>query len=446
MTTHINRIAWKLIYFLGNLKLAIILLLCIAFVSSLGTIIEQGKTISFYETNYPVSSPVSGFINSEFILFFSLDHVYTASWFLILLFLFGGSLLSCTLSRQIPSLKLARLWKFFRDKNTTNKMGITFSLNNGSLAQFSYLLRQRQYNVIQQGAYIYAYKGLIGKIGPILVHMSIICILIGSILGSLTGFMLQELVPKRELFHLQNIISSGPLSYIPQGFEGYVHDFNIAYNDEGMVDQFYSEIDILDSDLQIQKEKTIFVNEPLRYSGITFYQTDWSIVSLKFNLNGRNNFEISLKEISGENSSRFWIGSLEYAAKNKILVVLQDLTGKYLVYDSEKKLLGQGEIGHKIFFNGNELRLNKILPSTGLQIKSDPGISLVYIGFLFLIFSVLLSYTSYFQIWVVKKQNKLYVYGDTNRAIYFFEKNILEIINSLQSDFLKSKSPSKPLN
>ena len=236
MTSHIHRIAWKLIYFLGNLKLAILLLLCIAFVSSLGTIIEQEKTISFYETNYPMSSPVAGFINSDFILFFSLDHVYSANWFLILLFLFGGSLLSCTLSRQIPSLKLARLWKFFKNKNTSNKMGVTFSLNNGSLTQFSYLLRQRQYNVIQQGPYIYAYKGLIGKIGPILVHMSIICILIGSILGSLTGFMLQELVPKRELFHLQNVISSGPLSYIPQDFEGYIHDFNIAYNDQGMVD------------------------------------------------------------------------------------------------------------------------------------------------------------------------------------------------------------------
>ena len=446
MTSHINRIAWKLIYFLGNLKLAIVLLLFIAFVSSLGTIIEQEKTISFYETNYPLSSPVAGFINSDFILFFNLDHVYTANWFLILLFLFGGSLLSCTLSRQIPSLKLARLWKFFRDKNTSNKIGITFSLNNGSLTQFSYLLRQRQYNVIQQGPYIYAYKGLIGKIGPILVHMSIICILIGSILGSLSGFMLQELVPKRELFHLQNVISSGPLSYIPQDFEVYIHDFNIAYNDQGMVDQFYSEIDILDSDLEVQKEKTIFVNEPLRYSGVTFYQTDWSIVSLKFNLNKRDNLEIPLKEISGENGSRFWIGSLEYGAKNKILVVLQDLTGKYLLYDSEKNLLGQSEIGHKIFFNGNELRLNKVLPSTGLQIKSDPGIPLVYIGFLFLIISVLLSYTSYFQIWVVKKQNKLYVYGDTNRAIYFFEKNILEIINSLQSDFLRSKLPSKPLN
>jgi cytochrome c biogenesis protein len=446
MTSQIQRLLWKFIYLLGNLKLAIILLLFIACMSSLGTIIEQEKTISFYETNYPISNPIAGFINSDLILFFGLDHVYTTSWFLILLFLFGGSLLSCTLSRQIPSLKLARLWKFLRNDSSNNKTSISFSLNNGSLAQFSYLLREKNYNVIQQGPYMYAYKGLVGKIGPILVHMSIICILIGSILGSLTGFMLQELIPKGELFHLQNIISSGSLSYIPQNFEGYIGDFNIAYNDQGMVDQFYSEIDILDNDLQIKKEKTIFVNEPLRYSGVTFYQTDWSIVSLKFTLNNRDNFEVFLREVNGESNSRFWIGSLESEAKSKILIVLQDLTGKYLLYDSEKKLLGQSEIGHKIFFNGNHLRLNKILPSTGLQIKSDPGIPLVYTGFFFLIFSVLISYSSYFQIWIVKKQNKVYVYGDTNRAIYFFEKSILEIINSLQSDSLRFKVPSKPLN
>ncbi len=444
MTSQINRILWKLIYLLGNLRLAIMLLLFIALISSLGTIIEQEKTISFYETNYPISNPIAGFISSEFILFFGLDHIYTTNWFLILLFLFGGSLLSCTLSRQIPSLKLARLWKFFRREKNTTKMGISFSLSNGSLTQFSYLLRQRQYNVIQQGPYIYAYKGLVGKIGPILVHLSIICILIGSILGSLTGFMLQELIPKKELFHLQNVISSGPLSYIPQNFEGYIRDFNIAYNDQGMVDQFYSEIDILDNDLRLKKEKTIFVNEPLRYSGVTFYQTDWSIVSLKFTLNNKEDLEIILKEIGGESNSRFWIGSLESKGDGKVLVVLQDLTGKYLLYDSEKRLLGQSEIGHKLFFSGNELRLNKILPSTGLQIKSDPGIPLVYIGFFFLIFSVLLSYTSYFQIWVVKKQDKVYVYGDTNRAIYFFEKSILEIISNIQNDSLKLKVPSNP--
>jgi cytochrome c biogenesis protein len=443
MTSQIQRLLWKFIYLLGNLKLAIILLLFIACMSSLGTIIEQEKTISFYETNYPISNPIAGFINSDLILFFGLDHVYTTSWFLILLFLFGGSLLSCTLSRQIPSLKLARLWKFPRNDSSNNKTSISFSLNNGSLAQFSYLLREKNYNVIQQGPYMYAYKGLVGKIGPILVHMSIICILIGSILGSLTGFMLQELIPKGEIFHLQNVISSGPLSYIRQDFEGYIQDFNIAYNDQGMVDQFYSEVNILDNDLRIKKQKTIFVNEPLRYSGITFYQTDWSIATLKFTLNKQKSIELPVREIFGESGSRFWIGSVDYEPKNKLIIVLQDLTGRYFLYNSEKRLLGQSEIGHKIFFNGNELRLNKILPSTGLQIKSDPGIPLVYVGFFVLIFSVLVSYTSYFQIWVVKRENRVYVYGDTNRAIYFFEKTVLEMINNLQSNSVKFKVPSE---
>ena len=152
-----------LVNLLINLKFALVLLALIASFSSLGSILEQDQPRNFYETNYPISNSIAGFINSDFILFFGLDHVYTANWFLILLFLFGGSLLSCTLSRQIPSLKLARLWKFLRrESNNNNKMGITFSLSNGSLSQFSYLLRQRQFNVIQQGPYIYAYKGLIG--------------------------------------------------------------------------------------------------------------------------------------------------------------------------------------------------------------------------------------------------------------------------------------------
>jgi cytochrome c biogenesis protein len=120
--------------------------------------------------------------------------------------------------------------------------------------------------------------------------------------------------------------------------------------------------------------------------------------------------------------------------KDKIILVLQDLTGKYLVYSSEKKLLGESEVGHKISFKGTSFRVESIIPSTGIQIKSDPGIPLVYIGFLFLIFSIVFSYTSYFQIWAMKKNGQMYVYADTNRAIYFFEKNILEIVDKLQNE------------
>ena len=105
----LNRTVWKIVYSLGNLQLAIFLLLIIAILSSLGTIIEQDKNSLFYEINYPVSSPVMGFLSSDTIFLLGLDHIYTSSWFLLLLVVFGSSLVSCTFSRQVPSLKLARI-------------------------------------------------------------------------------------------------------------------------------------------------------------------------------------------------------------------------------------------------------------------------------------------------------------------------------------------------
>ena len=75
MLTTFNRILWKILYSLGNLQLAILLLLIIAIVSSLGTFIEQDKSVLFYETNYPVDTPIFGFIASDFILLLiQIDH------------------------------------------------------------------------------------------------------------------------------------------------------------------------------------------------------------------------------------------------------------------------------------------------------------------------------------------------------------------------------------
>jgi len=68
MILQLNRIFWKLIYSVGNLQLAIVLLLLISVFSSLGTIIEQEKSTDFYELNYPITSPIFGFISSKFIL------------------------------------------------------------------------------------------------------------------------------------------------------------------------------------------------------------------------------------------------------------------------------------------------------------------------------------------------------------------------------------------
>lgn len=433
MLKKVNRNAWLIANRLGNLQFAIVLLLLIAAFSSLGTFIEQGKDSSFYELNYPDLKPFFGFISAKVILFLGLDHVYTTWWFVLNILLFVISLFSCTLVRQLPSLKFSRLWRFYNTYQSMNKFNVKSIVDNASLTKLSFQLKKNNYNVVQEGQFIYAYKGLIGRISPVIVHASIILILFGSVIGSASGFMTQELVPTNTLFHLRNIINSGPLSVVPQDIEGYVADFKIAYSEEGVIDQFYSDLSVLDTNISLLSKKTIYVNEPLRYKGIVFYQTDWGIADLTLQIDGKQYAELPLSLVDAPSNNRFWISNFSRLNDLKIenvLLVLQDLTGKVSLYDSDKNIIAEVQVGEEFSLNGHTLRILNIVPSTGLQVKSDPGTILVYIGFLMLMISTLLSYVSYSQIWAFKNDNNIYVAGQTNRAIYYFEKQFGEIIKN----------------
>jgi cytochrome c biogenesis protein len=356
MLKKINRNAWFVANRLGNLQFAIVLLLLIALFSSIGTFIEQGKDNDFYQLNYPNTEPLFGFINAKSIFLLSLDHIYTAWWFILIIVLFVMSLFSCTLIRQLPSLKFSRLWRFYDTYQSMNKFKVKTIVDDASLAKLIFQLKESNYNVVQEGKFIYAYKGLIGRISPVIVHASIILILFGSVIGSASGFMTQELVPTNTLFHLRNILNSGPFSKVPQNLEGYVKDFKIAYSDEGIIDQFYSDLSILDTNMSQLSNKIIYVNEPLRYQGIVFYQTDWGIANLTFIIDNNRVFDISLTLVDNASSNRFWISNLSQFSTlqlNNLLLVLQDLTGKLSIYDSDKNIIAEVEVGKEFVLNGH---------------------------------------------------------------------------------------------
>ena len=56
-----------------------------------------------------------------------------------------------------------------------------------------------------------------------------ILVLFGTIVGSLFGFKAQEIVPKTENFHIQNIINNGPLTISSKNMQPVVNDFWITY-------------------------------------------------------------------------------------------------------------------------------------------------------------------------------------------------------------------------
>ena len=70
----------RLIAFLADLRVAIVLLLVIALASALGTAIPQGDPASSYIEAY-ADTPWLGLLHGEQVLQLQLDHVYSSGWF-----------------------------------------------------------------------------------------------------------------------------------------------------------------------------------------------------------------------------------------------------------------------------------------------------------------------------------------------------------------------------
>ena len=93
---------------LASLQLAIYLLFIIGILIGIGTVIEQDQPLSFYQENYPENNAILGFISWKFIILFQLNEIYNSYWFFLILVFFGATLISCTFTTQLPSLKQFR--------------------------------------------------------------------------------------------------------------------------------------------------------------------------------------------------------------------------------------------------------------------------------------------------------------------------------------------------
>lgn len=411
----------------ADLRFAIFILLLISFCSIIGTIIEQDQPIEIYKNNYPLSNPIFGFLSWDKILFFGFDHVYKTWWFLFLIFLFGCSLIVCSFLQQVPSIKIARRCQFFRTSNPFYKLKISTILKNSSINKILARIKKKQYSIFQQRNMIYCYKGLIGRIAPIIVHFSMILILLGTIVGALFGFKAQEIVPKTETFHIQNILSTGPLSFIPKR-SARINDFWIKYTKMKTISQFYSDLSILNSQGNEIKRKTISVNDPLVFKGVYYYQTDWNLVGLRFQIMNNQIIEYPLTNIFGNQEKVWltWIDNKEDSSQG-LIILISNLEGYCSIYNNLGQFLGNLEINESENFI-QSISFLETISSTGLQIKIDPGISLIYFGFFFLMLSSLISYITYSQIWMIYQNQQIFIGGNTNRALFDFELEFLKLI------------------
>jgi len=415
---------------LANLQFAIGLLFTIGFMIAIGTIIEQDQGLSFYKENYPEIKPVFGFLSWKIIILLGFDRVYSAWWFVITLILFGSSLLACTFTTQLPSVKTFKIWKFITKQKQYNNLKVNSDIKSGISNTVAFNCNDNKYHVFRQHKRSYAYSGLLGRVAPVIVHISIIVLLLGSTIGSFNSYTAQEIVPRGEIFHMQNLTKLGNISYIPQTLFCRINNFWITYTKDLKPDQFYSDLSLFDKKGNELKRKIIFVNEPLVYKNLTMYQTDWNIVGIKLRLNNEKTFQVPFKKIT-KGGNRFWFGSLSLnnVLETDLTMVLNDLNGKVYFYNPKGTLIQECYVGEFIFNNNNfKLQVSEIITSTGLQMKSDPGLGTVYFSFFLLILSIYVSFFTYSQIWLVELADAIKIGGNSNRSVLFFQEDFRKII------------------
>ncbi|GLU09004.1 hypothetical protein SLE2022_258840 [Rubroshorea leprosula] len=432
----VKRLPRRALAVLSNLSLAIGEMFTIAGLMAVGTIIDQGETPEFYFQKYPEDSPVLGFFTWKWVLTLGLDHMYSSPIFLGMLVILAASLMACTYTTQIPIVKVAKRWNFIQSADAIRKQEFSDTLPKASVRDLGILLMGAGYEVFLKGPSLYAFKGLAGRFAPIGVHLAMLLIMAGGTLSAAGSFRGSVTVPQGLNFVIGDVLGpSGFLSIPTEAFntEVHVNRFYMDYYDSGEVSQFHTDLSLLDLKGKEVMRKTISVNDPLRYGGITMYQTDWSFSALQILKDDEGPFNLAMAPLKLNGDKKLFgtflpVGDTNSANVKGISMLARDLQS-IVIYDQEGKFAGVRRPNSKlpIEIDGTKIEIVDAIGSTGLELKTDPGVPIVYAGFGALMLTTCVSYLSHAQVWALQNGTEVIVGGKINRG----KDDFLEEMNQL---------------
>jgi len=301
----------RLVELLGSMRFAVSLLVFICIASIIGTVVPQNQALVVYVDLF---GPFWVTVFDKF----AIGRVYNSAWFLgVMAFLVVSTTLCLT--RNTP--KMLRAARTFREhvrgdslRNMPHHLETTFALPpDAVLARVQRLLTHQGYaaRIRADGAsrLLAAKKGTSNRLGYVFAHTAIVVICVGGLLDSELPVRLHvwfaDKAPLTENMLIAEVPPSGrlPLSnpsfranlLIPEGsqsssaivavgdgvlvqplpFTLRLKQFLVEYYSTGMPSSFKSEVEVTDPATGETFARTIEVNEPLRYKGITVYQSSF---------------------------------------------------------------------------------------------------------------------------------------------------------------------------
>ena len=424
----------RLASWISDLRLAIGLLLVIAVASGIGTAIPQKESDAFYHQLYD-GQPWLGLVKGDGVLALQLDHIYSSSWFLALLAWLALSLLLCSWRRQWPALQNAMRWVDYQSPRQLSKLSVAETVASqrpaASLMQLEGMLKAQGWQIQSHPGRLAARKGLLGRVGPMLVHAGMVVLMLGAAWGSLAGQRSEQfLAPGRTL----DLLNSRGQSQLVVALDG----FSVQRDPAGRPEQFTSQLRLLDGESGPElKQAEISVNHPLRFKGITLYQADWSLAAITLQLGKSPLLQLPLQPFP-QLGEQIWglVLPTRPDGSEPVLLSLNNEAGPVDVYGADGQLLGQlvpGGTATEI--KGLPIRVASVLPASGILLKKDPGVPLVYAGFAIALAGGGLSLVATRQLWAIGEvegeSGRLHVAGLCNRDLLSFAQELPQLLGQL---------------
>jgi cytochrome c biogenesis protein len=436
--------------FFCSLKLALFLLFSLALTSIIGTILPQGALPPEY---------VAQISTTKLQIYTKLGFfdMYHSWWFIALLYVFSVNLISCSIKR------LPHIFKFIsqptlvvgegmRNSSQLKKeLSFSGSIEKGKDRLIEFLGKEFSTPVITEhnGEYhLFAQKTAWCRLGVYVVHLSILVIFIGAIIGSLFGYKgFVSIVEGTSVTAFEK--QSG--QQMPLGFEVLCEKFNVDFYANGAPKEFRSVLTVLENGKPVPgySQVKVIVNQPMTYKGITFYQSSYGQAS-----EGGEHY-ITVTPRNGGVAEKFTV-------RDGVAVTLKDgTTFKLLEATQEVRQFAPGFSGpaarievtrkgaapqifitFKNFPDVNAQRGDALIFGydgtnarmyTGLQVAKDPGVWVVWLGCTLMVIGIGVAFfMSHKRIWVVVSKGHACMYGNASKNQAAFQMQFEDISEKFQ--------------
>jgi cytochrome c biogenesis protein len=409
--------------FFSSVRLTIALLAIIVLISIIGTVVPQRDAAAALALQIPPGL-------FSFLQTMQIFDLYHSFWFFLLPGLLSVNLIVCSLNRFPQS------WRQFRAKTLQAHFDVFQDISEDAIihtkqaqkvvAEIACIAMKNRFRGYQcqkttEGLYLYGDKGRFSYFGVYVVHLSILILIAGILIGSLFG--IEGYVNIGEGQTVNKIYLRDKDRPLNLPFTVRCDRFTIEFYENGTPKTYRSDLTFLKND-QVASQGQVLVNHPLSFEGLRFYQASYGLTSegkasLSLFKNGKKNQDISVGlgetfALPGKEGMvqvlRLEENLMNMGTAVKLAVVSAQGETVFWVFRHIDKIreMNPGIVEQIPMFNPGLFHPYVFVIGglqekyyTGLQVNSDPGLPVVAAAALLMFIGLMLVFfSSHRQVWL----------------------------------------------